>query len=173
MAKQFPQSKFHGFDISEEAIATANRVVAASSLSNLTFSVDDACAMPPAWRSSYDLVLAWDVIHDVPRADLALAEIARVVATDGVASVMEILMHSDPRLNLANEMATLFYGASLFHCVPVSLNFEGGMGLGVTWGRELACKMFREAGFEDIIVKDYVKERHYMYVLRLSNDKAA
>ncbi len=58
------------------------------------------------------------------------------------------------------------YSASLFHCLPVSLYFEGGMGLGTMWGTEVAKKMISNAGFVVEKVEDILRAIDIHYVCR-------
>ena len=43
-------------------------------------------------------------------------------------------------------MGPFLYMVSLMHCMPVGLN-QNGAGLGMMWGRQLALKMLKQAGF--------------------------
>ena len=166
IARRFPASRFHGFDTSEIAIDLAK--TESQDIANISFSVDDACNMPSEWTGCYSLVLCWDVIHDIPRATDALAEIRRVMADDGLVSIEEPSLSSDIRKNIDNPASCFFYSVSLFHCTPVSLYFPGGMGLGAGWGREFAERLFNEAGLRVVSVK-YIKTRdHNNFTLALS-----
>ncbi len=54
--------------------------------------------------------------------------------------------------NLEHPIAPFLYTISTMHCMTVSLA-QGGEGLGTMWGEELALEMLREAGFDQIAVR--------------------
>ena len=165
MARHFPNSRFHAFDISKEAIKTAKDSICPCSktsykVDNLTFSVDNACSMPKECSGRFSLVLCWDVIHDIPTAGLALSEIARVLAPRGKVSIIEPCMSTYVGDNIDRPFASFYYGVSLFHCMSVSLHAEG-MGLGAGWGRQSAEKMFDDAGMKPIEVRERFEHNHF------------
>ena len=51
--------------------------------------------------------------------------------------------------NLDHPLGPYLYGVSVMHCMSVSLA-DGGPGLGTMWGRELATRMFHDAGFTTV-----------------------
>ena len=145
LAKQFPNSKFFASDICPEAIAKANTLKASENLSNVTYEVQDASSLPADWSNRFDLVVVYDVIHDLGRPDLGVKEIHRVLKPGGRAIITDIKCRSVMEENPAS--ASCVYTISLFHCMPVSLNEPGGWGLGAAWGVECAQKLFLDSGF--------------------------
>jgi hypothetical protein len=65
--------------------------------------------------------------------------------------MQDIDASSEPVDNIDRPLGPLTYGISCMHCMTVSLA-QGGLGLGAAWGVQLAEKMLREAGFDDIQV---------------------
>lgn len=56
-------------------------------------------------------------------------------------------------------------------CIEAYLQYEpDGIGLGTCWGRELACKMFAEAGFKDVNVNGN-DSFNFLYTLRKEKPK--
>jgi hypothetical protein len=52
------------------------------------------------------------------------------------------------------------------HCMTVSLA-QGGAGLGTMWGRQLAAKLLRDAGFADVQVTQLEHDfQNDYYVIR-------
>lgn len=166
MAARYPKSRFRGIDFSAEAIDWAREQAAADRLSNLRYDAMDAAAF--AERESYDVIFTFDAIHDQARPDIVLANIARALRPDGVYLMQDIHASSLPHENMDHPAGTLLYTISTMHCMTVSLAQPGGMGLGTMWGRQLAEKMLREAGFQSIEIKrlahdfqnDYYIVRH-------------
>lgn len=153
LAQRFPQSSFFGIDISASAINKAQIEAEELGLENITFLVNDAAALSDDWTAKFDYVTALDCIHDQAKPKQVLREIHRVLKPDGVFSMLEIAGSSNPAKNIGNPRAIDGYVISLFHCMPVSLYFNGGAGLGTMWGREQALKMLEECGFNNSSVK--------------------
>ena len=151
MAKKFHNSKFFAFDIGADAVRQAKeRAQQQGGVDNLTFDVADGCNMPSDWSNRFDVLITWDVVHDVPHSSRFLEEIKRVIKPRGMFLMVDIFMHTDPAENKGKPVAPLVYGLSLFHCMPVSLHFEGGEGLGAAWGVEKQEEYLKKAGFKDV-----------------------
>jgi hypothetical protein len=71
------------------------------------------------------------------------------LAGDGVFLAIDVKASSDLAGNLGHPLGSYLYGVSVMHCMSVSLA-EGGPGLGTMWGRELATRMFHDAGFTTV-----------------------
>ena len=148
LARAFPRSTFTGYDLSVDAITAARTEAASFGLTNATFEVRDVTTMPAADR--FDVVTAFDAIHDQAQPRRVLAEIRRVLADDGMFVMVDINASSDLADNIGGHpLAPYFYWISLFHCMQVSLA-EGGEGLGTAWGVQQATELLAEAGFGSI-----------------------
>ena len=150
LAQRFPRSRFVGVDLSENAIARAERDSERLRSKNVRFEVGDAAAIADAER--FDLALTFDAIHDQADPARVLANIARALRPDGTYIMVEPDASSHLEANLGHPLATLLYTISTFHCMTVSLAQEGA-GLGTMWGREKAQEMLREAGFGRVTVE--------------------
>jgi SAM-dependent methyltransferase len=144
MASEFPSSRFHGLDISPEAIARARDEADEMALRNVRFSVADAALLHE--DDAYDLVTAFDAIHDQARPDAVLANILRALRPDGLFLMQDIATHSDVADNLGHPLGAFLYTLSFTHCMSVSLA-QGGAGLGACWGRRQARDLLLGAGF--------------------------
>lgn len=151
MAKAFPASRFTGYDFSEEAIASARREADARGLGNVRFEERDVAGMQE--RNAFDLVTAFDAIHDQARPADVLAGIARALRPDGVFLMVDIRASSELAGNMDHPFAPFLYTASTMHCMTVSLA-DGGAGLGTMWGRRTATRMLEEAGFADVRIAE-------------------
>jgi 2-polyprenyl-3-methyl-5-hydroxy-6-metoxy-1,4-benzoquinol methylase len=149
LAGTFPRSSFVGYDFSEEAIAAARAGAAAKGLPNLRFELRDVADLTDT--GPFDLVTAFDAIHDQAHPDAVLAGIARSLAPDGVLLMVDIRASSAPHENVGMPGAAFLYGVSLLHCMTVSLA-QGGTGLGAAWGEQAAVRMLHEAGFGSVDV---------------------
>jgi 2-polyprenyl-3-methyl-5-hydroxy-6-metoxy-1,4-benzoquinol methylase len=150
MASTFPASRFTGFDLSAEAVARGNREAAELGLRNVRLEQRDVTAIGEQDR--FDLITAFDAIHDQAAPDRVLAAIARALRPGGVFLMQEIAGSSRLERDLDNPVAPFLYTISCLHCMTVSLS-QGGMGLGAMWGAETATRMLEEAGFREIQVR--------------------
>ncbi|GAA1878990.1 methyltransferase domain-containing protein [Pseudonocardia ailaonensis] len=156
VAQEFGSSQVTGIDVVPEAIALA---AAGAPLPNLTYEVGDAVAL----SGEYDVVLAVDVVHDLPRPVEALAAVRRVLVRGGVLVMVDAGFPGDLDALAGDPVAAAAYGVSLLHCLPISLDGRGA-GLGAMWGRERAVATLREAGFAQVDVLPAPRPQNAVYV---------
>jgi 2-polyprenyl-3-methyl-5-hydroxy-6-metoxy-1,4-benzoquinol methylase len=149
IADAFPASRVTGTDISDEGIGTARAEAERLRLGNVRFEVRDALRLEPA---AYDLVTAFDVIHDLPRPAEVLATIHAALRDGGVFLMVGVAASSHVHENLDHPLGAALYASSIFHCMTVSLA-SGGPGLGTMWGEQTALRMLETAGFPDVQIK--------------------
>lgn len=150
MAKTFPKSRFFGYEISQEAIAVATTEAKGLGLTNVCFEEKDVSSLQDHAR--FDLITAFDAIHDQARPDKVLAGIAKALKADGTFLMQDIAASSQAYNNMDHPVGPLLYTLSCMHCMSVSLA-QNGAGLGAMWGEEKARAMLREAGFAKVEVK--------------------
>lgn len=164
MARAFPASKFVGYDIAEDAIARAEEERRSLGLANARVEVLDITQLPT--EPPFDLVTAFDAIHDQVDPARVLARVRQALAPHGAFFAVDLKFSSYLEKNVGNPFSTLYYGISLMHCMTVSLACEGA-GLGAVWGVEVAKKMLTEAGFSRVQVLDAPRPQNCIYVCRL------
>jgi ubiquinone/menaquinone biosynthesis C-methylase UbiE len=153
LAALYPGSRFVGMDLSPEAVATAQGEASQKGLRNVEFiEVDltgfDRTAEPEA----FDLVTAFDAIHDQARPLNVLKGICRTLRSDGTYLMKDIRGSSRVRNNIGHPVGTFLYTCSTMHCMTVSLA-QGGEGVGAMWGEEMTRDYLQEAGFRSIETK--------------------
>jgi len=155
MAQAFPASRFTGIDISAEALDTARADACKIGLTNVCFEQRDAAELhyPNDLSARFDYITAFDAIHDQTRPLDALRGIREIVKDDGAFSMIDIAAESDIDGNRNHPMGAFLYTVSLMHCMPVGL-VDGGAGLGMMWGRQLAERMLGQAGFGRVSVTE-------------------
>lgn len=164
LAAAFPNSKFVGYDLCPEAIAFADGAASGRGLPNVHFAVQDVAEMRDAAR--FDLITAFDAIHDQAQPDVVLGNIRRALRAEGVFLMQDIMSSTRLNENAAHPLATFLYAISCMHCMSVSLA-QNGMGLGAMWGKEQAEEMLRDAGFTSIEVRTLEHDvMNYWYVVR-------
>jgi SAM-dependent methyltransferase len=147
LARAFPDSRFTGFDFSEEAIAAARAQARAWGLTNAAFEVRDVTDL--GVNAGFDLITTFDAVHDQAAPAAVLQGIADALRPDGVYLCVDIGASSHLEENLDHPIGPAIYTISCMHCMTVSLAL-GGAGLGAAWGEQTARAMLADAGFADI-----------------------
>ncbi len=150
LARTFPNSRFVGYDFSEDAISRARSEATEHATTNVRFEVTDATALGEEAR--YDLITTFDAIHDQAKPAAVLKGIADALRADGVYLMQDIAGSSYVQNNMDHPLGPFLYTISTNHCMTVSLA-QGGEGLGTMWGEEKAKEMLEEAGFGEVEVK--------------------
>lgn len=150
MARQYPNSRFTGYDFSDEGIAAGQREAREWGLSNSRFVKQDVAAL--ADTNTFDLITAFDAIHDQASPTKVLANIARALRPGGIFLMVDIAASSNLEENMKHPLAPLMYAVSTTHCMTVSLALDGE-GLGTMWGGQLAQQKLTDAGFNNVAVK--------------------
>jgi 2-polyprenyl-3-methyl-5-hydroxy-6-metoxy-1,4-benzoquinol methylase len=163
MAQAYPNSRFLGLDFSEEGIQAARTEAAKLGVRNAQFEIADPSA---GLSGDFDLVTAFDVIHDLARPRTVLANIARALRPDGVFLMMDMAASSCLEENIAHPIGPLLYTASVMHCMTVSLA-QDGEGLGTMWGEQTAQAYLMDAGFTSVKISHLDGDpMHSFYVAR-------
>jgi 2-polyprenyl-3-methyl-5-hydroxy-6-metoxy-1,4-benzoquinol methylase len=164
LARAFPRSSFHGFDLSQHAIDTAR--ARAADLDNLTFHrcrAEDMPSTPP-----FDFVMTFDCMHDMVRPDLTIAAIRRALHPDGTWLIKDIRSAPNFADNLRNPMLALMYASSVATCMSSAMSEPGGLGLGTLgFNPEVAETMVRAGGFSSFRVHDFDDKANFYYEVRI------
>lgn len=164
MGKAFSRSKFTGCDISHEGILSAKEEAKNMGLTNVQFEIKDALLVEELGK--FDLITAFDTIHDQVQPTKVLKAINASLNNDGFFLMQDIAASSKVEKNIDSILAPTLYTISTMHCMSVSLAFDGE-GLGTMWGKELAVNKLTEAGFKDIKIKNVEGDiMNYYYVSR-------
>lgn len=148
MAREFPRSKFRGYDIARAAIDRALEQRDEAGVDNLEFILGDAVRLDEP--RTYDLVLALESLHELPFPTTVLRHICAALVPGGVFLMQEAAASSHLARNVEHPFAPMLYALSCMHAVPVALHDERGEALGRMWGQERATRMLAEAGFRNV-----------------------
>jgi 2-polyprenyl-3-methyl-5-hydroxy-6-metoxy-1,4-benzoquinol methylase len=166
MARAYPASEFHGYDISAYALARAEQNRAEAGLGNAHFH--DARQEPLPGDGRFAFVTTFDCLHDMTDPAGVMAAIRASLREDGTWLIADIKAHAAYEENVArNPMAAMMYGTSVTSCMSSALSEPGGLGLG-TLGlhEELARRMAGEAGFSRFERLDLRHPVNAFYVAR-------
>ncbi|GAC1428802.1 MAG: class I SAM-dependent methyltransferase [Chloroflexota bacterium] len=146
-ARVFPAAQIAGIDTYEPGIARARATAAASNLDGrLSFGLMKAADLPAA--PTYDLITAFDVLHDLADPVASLRGMRRALKPTGTCLTLDPRAADTLEGNLTAE-GKFLYWASIFYCMTVSLA-QGGLGLGTAMGEGKARALATEAGFTRI-----------------------
>jgi 2-polyprenyl-3-methyl-5-hydroxy-6-metoxy-1,4-benzoquinol methylase len=143
MAKAFPSSRFVGYDLIREQINAADAEAADWGLSNARFDVRDVSTLEQ--KEHYDLVTAFDTVHDQAKPAALLGHVAAALKKGGIFLMWDVAASSDLHNNRDHLLGPFLYAVSCMHCMTVSLS-QNGEGLGAMWGQEKAKEMLVTAG---------------------------
>ncbi len=128
MAREFPGSRFTGYDPSRHAVERARAKVVDAGLDNVEIVHARAEELPG--EPTFDLVLTFDCLHDMTHPDEALAAIRKALREDGTLLVKEIKCAETLEENKANPMLAMMLGFSITSCMSSATSEPDGMGLG-------------------------------------------
>jgi SAM-dependent methyltransferase len=144
MAEAFPASRFTGYDFHEPSVEEARRHARAHGLEErVTF---EAASAKQIGETGFDLVTAFDCLHDMGDPRGCARHMRRILKDDGTWMIVEPVAGDRPADNL-NPVGRLYYNASTMICVPTSLDQEVGEGLGAQAGEARLSEVIRDGGF--------------------------
>jgi SAM-dependent methyltransferase len=147
LAREFPDSRFVGYDLFATQVERARANVEAAGLADrIRVEVADAGGGLP---EQYDVISTYDVIHDAVDPLGLLKGIHKSLKPDGIYICLDINC-ADRHEENEGPLAAMFYGFSVFYCMTTSLA-NGGAGLGTCGLPEgKARELCMEAGFAEV-----------------------
>jgi 2-polyprenyl-3-methyl-5-hydroxy-6-metoxy-1,4-benzoquinol methylase len=165
LATAYPNSRFVGIDLSEDAVSYAR--AQAAGLRNIEYIAKDLSDFDrTAEPEAFDFVTTFDAIHDQAKPLNVLKGIRRTLKADGVYLMQDISGTGHVHKDIAHPLGTLLYTISCMHCMTVSLA-QNGEGLGAMWGEEKTQDYLRRAGFSSVTVNKLAHDvQNNWYVVR-------
>jgi 2-polyprenyl-3-methyl-5-hydroxy-6-metoxy-1,4-benzoquinol methylase len=162
IAKAYPNAEVDGFDLDDASIAVAQRDAEAAGVADrVRFEVRDAA--DPAIAGDYDLVMAIEMLHDVPDPVGILRTMKKLAGANGVVLVVDERTE-DSFTVPTNEMERFFYAFSTLHCLAVSLQ-DDGAGTGTVIRADTLRRYATAAGFSAVDVLDVDHPQFRLYRL--------
>jgi SAM-dependent methyltransferase len=150
IALAHPAVTVDGFDVDGPSIAAARQnAVEAGVADRVRFHHADAGLPGP--RQGYDLVTAFECVHDMPHPVGVLAGMRRMAEPDGVVLVVDERV-AERFTAPGDEVEQIMYGWSITCCLPDGLAHPGSVGTGTVMRPETLRSYARDAGFDNVEV---------------------
>jgi SAM-dependent methyltransferase len=163
MALAYPEATIHGYDVDAPSIEAARRYAAEAGVADrVRFHLSDGAEA--AGSECYEVVTAFECIHDMPDPVSVLRRMHELVADDGVVFVMDEAV-GDAFGERNDEVERLMYGLSLFICLPDGLSHEESVGTGTVMRASTLRSYALDAGFSDLEVMPIENELWRFYRL--------
>jgi 2-polyprenyl-3-methyl-5-hydroxy-6-metoxy-1,4-benzoquinol methylase len=148
MAASYPNVLVDGFDLDEASIALARANAAAAGLADrVTFHVRDAG--DPELAGRYDLVTAFECVHDMAQPVRALRAMRGLAGADGAVLVADERVGEVFSVS-GNDVDWMMYGWSILHCLPVGKAEAPSAETGTVLRPETLRRYASEAGFRGV-----------------------
>jgi len=165
IAQGYPKVKVDGFDLDEPSITQAKMNAFINGVSDrVNFQVHDAG--DPSLAGKYDLVTAFECIHDMSDPVSVLRAMRKLAAEKGVVMVVDERVGERFSVH-GNEIDWMMYGFSILHCLPAGMDQPGSAGTGTVMRQETLKNYATVAGFKDVEILpiDHYFFRFYRLVI--------
>lgn len=159
----YPTARVDGFDVDKVSVDVAAGHAAAYGLDDrVRFHAADAAQAEG--DGSYDLVTAFECVHDMPDPVAVLRAARRLVSADGTVLVMDERV-PDEFTGPGDPVEQLMYGMSLLICLPDGLSHEHSVGTGTVMRPATLRQYALAAGFSDVEILPIEHELFRFYRL--------
>ena len=150
LARAYPNVVVDGYDVDEASIARARANAAEAGLADrVRFHLHDAAHPTPARR--YDLVTAFETVHDMARPVEALRHMRDLVIQGGAVIVADERVGEEFQAP-GDDIERLNYGFSVLHCLAVGLAEEPSVGTGTVMRPHTLREYAAAAGYRRVEV---------------------
>ena len=148
MARTYPRVTVDGFDLDDASIALARANVDAAGLGGRV-SVQVSDAGDPALAGRYDLVTAFECVHDMAQPVRALRVMRQLAGDRGAVLVVDERV-GDRFTAAGNDVEWMMYGWSILHCLPVGKAETPSAETGAVMRADTLRRYASEAGFRKV-----------------------
>ena len=164
IARAYPNVSVDGIDSDHASIERARENLVGSEVEGrVTFHERDAGDAELAGR--YDLVTIFEALHDMSYP-VDVLRTARGLLGDGGVMFIGDERTEDAFTAPASEVERLFYGFSVFHCLPVGMVGKGAAGTGTVIRADTVRRYAHEAGFSNCEVLPIDNDFWRFYLLK-------
>ncbi len=151
MARAYPTVTVDGFDFDASSVETARENVAEAGLEDrIRIHQGDAAELAVDDFGEYDLVTAFECVHDMSDPVGALRTMRRLAGDDGVVLVVD--ERAGDSLGQPSDVEGLLYGFSVLHCLPVAMADQPSAATGTVMRTDTFRGYAEEAGFGSVDV---------------------
>jgi 2-polyprenyl-3-methyl-5-hydroxy-6-metoxy-1,4-benzoquinol methylase len=162
IARAYTNAVVDGYDLDAASIAVAQQAaVDAGVADRARFELRDAA--DPTISGDYDLVMAIEMLHDVPDPVGILRTMRNLAGSAGTVLVVDERTEDNFTVP-TNEMERFFYSFSTLHCLAVSMQ-NSGAGTGTVIRPDTVREYATEAGFSTIETLDVEHPQFVLYRL--------
>jgi ubiquinone/menaquinone biosynthesis C-methylase UbiE len=150
MAQSYPRVLVDGFDLDEASIELARANLKSTGVSDrCQFHVRDAA--DPQLAGHYDLVTAFECIHDMSQPVAGLRAMRSLAGERGTVLVMDERVGEEFAVE-GNEIDWMMYGWSILHCLPVGKADDPSAETGTVMRPGVLRRYAEEAGFKNVAI---------------------
>jgi 2-polyprenyl-3-methyl-5-hydroxy-6-metoxy-1,4-benzoquinol methylase len=164
IARAYPKARVDGFDFDEPSIAAARANAAEAGLADrVTFQLRDAA--DPNLAGRYDLVIAFEMVHDLSRPVEVLGVMRRLLADGGAVIVMDERT-AETFTAPGDELERLLYSFSVLCCLATGMSEQPSAMTGTVMRPATLRRYAAEAGFREVEILPIEHEMFRFYRLR-------
>ena len=150
IAQSYPKVQVDGFDLDEASVEIAHaNALEAGLTERVHFHVRDAA--DPQLAGRYDLVAAFECLHDMSRPVEGLKAMRSLAGDDGTVLVVDERV-GEEFSTTGNDIDRMMYGWSILHCLPVGKADEPSAETGTVMRPPVLRRYAEEAGFKGVEV---------------------
>ena len=144
-ANAYPHVKVDGLELDEASVRAAQANADKAGVGDrVRFHMRDAA--DPELAGQYDLAFAFECVHDMANPVAVLGAMRRLVGTGGTVLIVDEKV-SDTYATPLDDVERLFYGFSIFHCLPGSMDGEQPAGTGTIMRQSIFRDYAHQAGY--------------------------
>jgi 2-polyprenyl-3-methyl-5-hydroxy-6-metoxy-1,4-benzoquinol methylase len=144
IAQAFPKVRVDGFDLDAGSIELASKNARDAGVEDrVTFRKLDVAK---AEAGQYDLAVIIEAVHDMTQPVGVLASLRRMLRPDGTALIADEKT-ADAFAAPADESERLYYGFSVFTCLPAAMTERPTAATGTVMRADMMRRLGEEAGF--------------------------
>ena len=150
IAQGYPKVHVDGFDLDEPSIERARENARQNGvIDRVNFQARDAG--DPTLAGQYDLVTAFECVHDMSNPVGALRMMRQLTGGRGTVLIVDERV-GDSFSAQGNDVEWMMYGWSILHCLPVSMVEPPAAGTGTVMRTDTLQRYAMEAGFRSVEV---------------------
>jgi SAM-dependent methyltransferase len=147
IAKAYPDVHVDGYDVDEPSITAARRHAEQAGVADrVRFHCVDVATVD---TGGYDLVVAFECVHDLPHPVEVLGSMRRMAGDDGQVIVMDERV-GERFTGRGDDVERLMYGFSILLCLPDGRSHDPSAATGTVMRPDTLRGYARQAGFSEV-----------------------